>query len=138
MTLGQWYVRRGRIPRRTWWLHYALPIGALSLLAGAADSAFGYPGLLAATSTGTDLYSTTGGPFGTLISLFTLVPSISSTVVRLHDRNHSALWLLWVLLPFVGWIVILVQNGFLPGHPGPNTYGPPPQPGSAGSLPYRL
>lgn len=138
MTLGQWYVRRGRIPRRTWWLHYALPITALTVLAGAADSAFGYPGLLVTAPPSDGLYGVTGGPFGTLMTFFTLVPSISSSVARLHDRNHSAWWLLWALLPFVGWIVLFIQNGFLPGFPVPTKYGPPPLPGQAGSLPYRL
>ena len=138
MTLGQWYVRRGRIPRRTWWMHYTLPIGALTVLAGAADSAFGYPGLLVATTAGDGLYGATGGPFGTLITLLSLVPSISSSVARLHDRHHSAWWLLWVLVPLVGLLVLFVQNAILPGLSGPNRYGPPPLPGSAGSLPYRL
>ena len=61
----------------------------------------------------------------TAISLLTVVPSISSTVARLHDRGHSAWWLLWFLLPLVGVIVLLVQNGFLRGDGGPNKYGPP-------------
>jgi uncharacterized membrane protein YhaH (DUF805 family) len=45
-------------------------------------------------------------------------------VARLHDRGHSAWWLLWILLPLVGVIVLLVQNGFLRGDGGPNRYGP--------------
>ena len=60
----------------------------------------------------------------TAISLLTVVPSISSTVARLHDRGHSAWWLLWFLLPLVGVIVLLIQNGFLRGDGGPNKYGP--------------
>ncbi len=82
------------------------------------------------------VYTYTGGPVSTLISLFSLVPSISSSVARLHDRGHSAWWLLWWLLPIVGWFVLLVQNAFLAGHPVPNRYGPPPLPGQAGTLPW--
>jgi hypothetical protein len=41
MGLGEWYLRRGRIDRRTWWLHYTLPIFGLSLLANLADAALG-------------------------------------------------------------------------------------------------
>ena len=41
MDFWQWYVRRGRIDRRTWWLQYALPIGLLSVLALMADVALG-------------------------------------------------------------------------------------------------
>ena len=41
MSLGQWYVSRGRITRRTFWLHYVLPLIALSVLAEVADLAAG-------------------------------------------------------------------------------------------------
>ena len=60
-----------------------------------------------------------------LVYLLTAVPSISSSVTRLHDRGHSAWWLLFGLLPLVGAIVLLVQY-CLPGEGGPNPYGPPP------------
>ena len=46
-------------------------------------------------------------------------------MARLHDRGHSAWWLLWYLLPPLGVVVLLVQNGFLRGDGGPNKYGPP-------------
>ena len=72
------------------------------------------------------LYVLTGGPLGSLVSLAFLVPTISSSVTRLHDRGPSAWWLLWALLPLVGWLVLLVQNGFLAGEPVPNRYGFPP------------
>ncbi len=32
-----------------------------------------------------------------------------------------------MLLPLFGWIVLLVQNGFLRGDAGPNRYGSAPQ-----------
>ena len=43
MGFGEWYVRRGRINRTTWWLHYTLPIAGLGLLANIADASLGYP-----------------------------------------------------------------------------------------------
>ncbi len=138
MSFGGWYVRRGRITRRTWWTQYTVPILALSVLAAAADTALGYPGLATGVSDSEALYAWTGGPLSTVIGLFTLVPSISSSVARLHDRGLSAWWLLWLVLPVVGWLVVFVQNGFLPGTNVPNKYGPPPLPGEAGSLPYQL
>jgi uncharacterized membrane protein YhaH (DUF805 family) len=61
-----------------------------------------------------------------LVSLALIVPSISSQVTRLHDRDHSAWWLLFGLIPVVGGILLLVQTGFLPGTAGPDKYGPPP------------
>ena len=125
MDFGEWYLRRGRITRQVWWLHYALVITALSLLAGVADQSMGYPAFSAPVEP-YGVYDYVGGPVSLFIALFTLVPSISSTVARLHDRGHSAWWLLWFLLPVVGWIVLFVQNGFLRGDGGPNRYGPAP------------
>ena len=115
MSVGQWYVSRGRIDRRTYWLHYFLPILAASIVAELLDLALGF----------TDASSASSGPIALLIALATLVPSISSTVTRLHDRDHSAWWLLWALLPVIGWLVLIVQTWFLPGTAGPNRYGPP-------------
>ena len=128
MSLLQWYVSRGRINRATFWLHYVLPIVGLGLLALFADLAFVFTdiaSLAATTSVGgtSDL-----GLFSTLVSLLTIVPSISSNVTRLHDRGHSAWWLLWALVPFVGGIVLLVTLCFLPGEPGLNRYSGPPAP----------
>jgi uncharacterized membrane protein YhaH (DUF805 family) len=126
MNVGQWYVSRGRISRRTFWLHYFLPIFAASIVAGLLDLAFGFTDF-ASTSGGTTTYefSSSSGPIGAIVSLALLVPSFSSNVTRLHDRDHSAWWLLFVLLPIIGWIILIVQIGFLPGTPGPNRYGPP-------------
>jgi uncharacterized membrane protein YhaH (DUF805 family) len=62
-----------------------------------------------------------------IVYLVTLPPQFSAQVTRLHDREHSAWWLLFFLLPFAGSIVLLVQM-CLPGDPGPNAYGPPPGP----------
>jgi len=123
MTFGEWYVRRGRTSRRTWWLHYMLPQWALGLLAALADGAFGYPGLDPVDAP-YSLYELTGGPLGLLVALFFVVPAVSSTVTRLHDRGHSAWWLLWVLMPLVGAIVLFVTIGCLRGDGGPNHYGP--------------
>ena len=127
MGLGEWYVRRGRINRTTWWLHYTLPIAGLGLLANIADAALGYP-VFSATVDTSSAWAYLGGPLTTVISLLTIVPSISSSVTRLHDRGHSAWWLLLALVPFVGVIALLVITGFLRGDGGPNRYGPPTRP----------
>lgn len=125
MGFGEWYLRRGRIDRRTWWLHYTLPFIGLGLLANLADAALGYPVFSSTVDPG-DPWAYVGGPLTALVSLLTIVPSISSTVTRLHDRGHSAWWLLWMLLPVIGWLVLFVQNAFLAGQPVTNRYGPPP------------
>lgn len=132
MSFTQWYVRRGRIPRRTWWLHYTVPLGVLGSLAGLADASFGYD----AATTQHGLYHWTGGPLSTLVALFTLTPTISSTVARLHDRAHSAWWLCWAFAPVLGAVVLFVENGFLRGTDRPNRFGPPVPLERSGSLPY--
>lgn len=136
MTFGQWYLRRGRITRRTWWLHYSLPLTLLSLLASLADTALGFGDVARFGGPAPQPEMATGGPVAVLIVLLTIVPSISSTVSRLHDRGHSAWWLAWTFLPVAGTIVLFLQTGFLRGDGGPNRYGPPPAPGQPGSVPY--
>jgi uncharacterized membrane protein YhaH (DUF805 family) len=53
-------------------------------------------------------------------------PSLAVQAKRWHDRDKSALWLLINFIPFVGPIWAIIENGFLPGTPGPNRYGPDP------------
>jgi uncharacterized membrane protein YhaH (DUF805 family) len=100
-----------------------LPLCGLALLAAFADPALGYDPFALEPPQGDTFFDATGGPLSALLSVLTLVPSISSMVARLHDRGHSAWWLLWYLVPIVGWIVLVVDTGFLRGH-GHNRYGP--------------
>ena len=128
MSFWQWYVRRGRIGRRTYWLHYVVPILVPQVLATIADLALGFSHLTTSASP-TTFDATLGlGPISVVVGLLLIVPSISSEVTRLHDRGHSAWWLLFALIPLVGPILLLVQTGFLRGDGGPNRYGPPPGP----------
>jgi uncharacterized membrane protein YhaH (DUF805 family) len=131
MSFGQWYLRRGRITRRTYWLHYVLPILGLAVLALLADLAFGFSEVTSTSATaGSFSVETTLGPIAGVVWLLSLVPSFSANVTRLHDRGHSAWWLLFGLIPLVGGILLLVQMGFLRGDGGPNRYGPPPAGGA--------
>jgi uncharacterized membrane protein YhaH (DUF805 family) len=50
------------------------------------------------------------------------LPSITVSVRRLHDIGKSAWALLWILLPVIGWIVLIVY-AVRPGEPQPNVYG---------------
>ena len=125
MSIGQWYVSRGRISRRVFWLHYFLPILGVSIMAGVLDVLLGFASTTPETGTGFT-FSSTAGPIGIVVSLALLVPTIASQVTRLHDRGHSAWWLLWILVPLVGAIVLSVQTWFLRGDAGPNRYGPAP------------
>ena len=124
MSFGQWYLRRGRIDRRTYWLLYFLPIIGVFFLMGIVFVA------VAAASDPASAPREGAGLSVLEVLLFVgyllvLPPAISSQACRLHDRGHSAWWLLFNLLPFAGPIVLLVQM-CLRGEPGPNRYGPPP------------
>ncbi|WP_296648589.1 DUF805 domain-containing protein [Rhodoluna sp.] len=48
-------------------------------------------------------------PLSSLWSLATFVPSLAITWRRLHDVNKSGAWFFFVLLPIVGWILLLIQ-----------------------------
>ena len=54
------------------------------------------------------------------------IPSLAVSVRRLHDTGRSGWWLLVVLVPLVGWLIVLyfmVQ----PGETAENRYGPDPK-----------
>lgn len=53
------------------------------------------------------------------------LPLLAAGVRRLHDTGRSGWWYLIVLVPFVGWIILLVLLAG-EGQPTPNEYGPPP------------
>jgi len=62
-----------------------------------------------------------------VVGLLLLVPNVAALVCRLHDQDHSAWGLLWLLVPILGWVVLVVTVGFLRGTRGPNTYGQDPR-----------
>jgi len=65
------------------------------------------------------------GALTTLYSLIIFLPTWAVTFRRLHDTDRSAWWLLLLLIPFIGFLVILVftcQRGNI----GPNRFGPDP------------
>jgi uncharacterized membrane protein YhaH (DUF805 family) len=53
------------------------------------------------------------------------LPSISVTVRRLHDTDHSGWWWWIGLIPLVG-IIVLIVWWATPGTRGPNKYGEDP------------
>lgn len=61
----------------------------------------------------------------TLLSLAIFVPSIALGARRLHDTNRSGWWQLIGIIPFIGWVIIIVllaQKSDI----GPNQYGNEP------------
>ncbi|AIQ99839.1 hypothetical protein LG71_08005 [Pluralibacter gergoviae] len=75
-----------------------------------------------------------GGSFGMLeliYSLLILLPSLAVLSRRLHDTDRSAWWMLILLIPFIGCLILFIFN-CQKGSPGNNRYGP--EPASAQSL----
>ncbi|MFK4110531.1 DUF805 domain-containing protein [Streptomyces sp. NPDC002176] len=62
----------------------------------------------------------------TIYGLVVLLPSLAVTARRLHDTSRTGWWILLVLIPIVGAIILIV---FLAseGKPEANEYGPNPK-----------
>jgi uncharacterized membrane protein YhaH (DUF805 family) len=101
----------GRIGRRTWWLWGVAALLGLSLY---ATVLLRVAGVAAGT---TDL----------LVNLLLLWPALAISAKRWHDRGKSAWWTVVVLVPVIGWIWALIENGCLRGNRGANRYGAAPQ-----------
>ncbi len=70
------------------------------------------------------------GLLGLIYTLAILIPALAVSVRRLHDTGRSGWWLLILLIPLIGTIVILifmVQDS----KPEENQYGPNPKTASA-------
>jgi len=86
----------GRAKRKEFWgfvLILIIASAALSL----ADASLGWAGQV--------------GPVGPLASLFALVsiiPLLAVGVRRLHDAGRSAFYMLLVIVPVIGWILLFI------------------------------
>jgi uncharacterized membrane protein YhaH (DUF805 family) len=90
------------------------------LFTGLAGFAFGFvDGVMG--NAGASGYGPAGGAF----ALITFVPSLMLTFRRLHDLDKSAWWYLLVLVPVIGWIVLIVWF-CTKGTDGANRFGEDP------------
>ena len=112
MSLAQLYLGiRGRIPRRTYWLHGVLALLVLGIVVN---------GLLAIARIDEDTS-------GKLVNLVFLWPLIAVSAKRQHDFNISAWWVLIHFVPVVGSIILIIVDGLMPGTHGPNRFGIDPR-----------
>lgn len=111
MTLHQLLLQPGgRIARRTWWLWgVAMPLGMAFYLTVLLRVAGLSPRITEVA-----------------VNLMLIWPLVAVSVKRWHDRGKSGWWLLVTLVPLVGWLWALVENGLLRGDAGPNRFGKPP------------
>ncbi|ALB61432.1 Inner membrane protein YhaH [Cronobacter condimenti 1330] len=63
------------------------------------------------------------GLLSLIYGLLALLPAWAVQFRRLHDTDRTALWLLLLLVPVIGWIVILIFNCQSGTH-GENRFGP--------------
>jgi uncharacterized membrane protein YhaH (DUF805 family) len=105
--LSKYAVFAGRARRSEYWW-YTLFSLIVSIVVSIIDKAIGNPVL------------------ELLVSLALLLPTLGVSIRRLHDTGRSGWWLFIVLIPIVGWIVLIVfycQDS----QPGQNSYGPSPK-----------
>ena len=100
----------GRVSRRQFWLY-----GVLALL-GLAALGHALLGIARVRLQTADL----------IVNLLLVWPALAVSVKRWHDRDKSGWWVLLNLLPVIGWIWALIENGFARGTTGPNRFGADP------------
>jgi uncharacterized membrane protein YhaH (DUF805 family) len=106
--LKKYTVFTGRARRTEYWM-FVLFNFIISIAIGVVEGMFGSPGYL-----------------GLIYSLAVLLPGIGVSIRRLHDTNKSGWWLLILLIPLVGTIVLIVFMA-TDGTPGDNQFGPNPK-----------
>jgi uncharacterized membrane protein YhaH (DUF805 family) len=85
----------GRAPRSEFWF-WALFTLLGGLGAGILDAVLGLN------------FENGAGPVNALFNLGVLIPSLAVGARRLHDIDRSGWWQLLFLVPFIGWIVLLI------------------------------
>lgn len=111
--LKKYAVFSGRAQRKEYWMFTLFSL-IISIVLSLLDGILGF--------------SSEGG-YGLLNSLYMLailLPSFGVAIRRLHDTNRSGWWLLIVLIPLIGAIVLLVffvQDS----QPGENRFGSNPK-----------
>lgn len=110
--LKMYAVVNGRCRRKTFWL-FLLFSTLISLACSAADELFGLK------------IHADQGLLSLIYSLSVLIPSVAVGVRRLHDLDRSGWWLLIMLIPLLGTLLLLIYF-CLRGTVGPNRFGPDP------------
>jgi uncharacterized membrane protein YhaH (DUF805 family) len=115
----------GRSRRREFWPFMAVNI-VINAVAAALDSVLGLGGFTTVTAPGYAGFTYFPGIIATVVGLVLLVPSLAAEVRRLHDTGRSAWWMLIILVPFAG-VIVLIVFWALEGQRGDNAYGPDPK-----------
>lgn len=114
---------QGRVSRSKFWLVFLLSIFVSFVVV--LFSILAIPALI---FIGT--FSPTVASIVSILLYVLMIPmwwiSIATTVKRFHDRNKSGWWYLIVLIPIIGELWLIIENGFLKGTSGSNNFGEDP------------
>ena len=96
---------RGRLTRTGFWLRHLLlvPIGLWVVIAAG---------------------NSPGAPFDVPLALLLVAMLVSIWGRRLHDRGHSAWWLLGVVVPVIGALALMMECGLRGSATRGDRYGP--------------
>lgn len=111
----------GRARRSEFW-YYVLANIIISILIAIIENMLG----LGNYSSSGASFQYSGGIISNLYSLAVLIPGLAVGVRRLHDTGKSGWNLLFVLIPFVGGIILIVFFA-TEGESGPNKFGKDPK-----------
>jgi uncharacterized membrane protein YhaH (DUF805 family) len=111
----------GRAGRPEFWyfaLFYLVVAGVLAILDNAL---FGGSSIVGGAG-----WSMASGfqPLTSIFALVSLVPSLAVSVRRMHDLGKSGWWVTVVLIPFIGWIWLLILAAGA-GETEANAFGEP-------------
>ena len=110
MAVQRLFSFRGRIGRGAFW---AITTVWTIIFVGAASYLLsGSPNELVAALVG-------------VVAVLSYIVWLATSVKRWHDRNKSGVWIFIYLVPIIGDIWALIEQGFLLGTDGANEYGPP-------------
>lgn len=98
---------RGRIPRKTFWFYGVLGPLAVSVYVSMLLSIAGVR----------------EQRIDSLVNTLLLWPALAVSAKRWHDRDKSGWWVLIQLVPALGLLWTLIENGFLRGTVGANRFG---------------
>lgn len=101
---------KGRVSRRTFWIYGVAALLGLGLLGHALL------GIAGVSRSSSEL----------IVNLLLVWPAIAISAKRWQDRDRAPWWVLVSLVPIVGWLWALVDNGFVRGTPGTNRFGDAP------------
>lgn len=101
---------KGRVSRRTFWLYGVAALLGLGLLGHALLGIAGVE----------------EGRIEAIVNLLLVWPAVAVSAKRWQDRDRAPWWVLITLVPVVGWLWALIDNGFVRGTPGPNRFGGAP------------